>query len=77
VNPEIADDLNATFNAKLMWPVKGAAIGAGLIAVGQLLNLPYSIRLGMFLIPTLADVGLQWGNKAAQFKSLEFLDYLL
>ena len=77
MNPDIADDLNSTFNAKFMWPVKGAAIGAGLIAVGQLLNLPYSVRLGMFLIPTLAEVGLQWGNKAAQFKSLEFLDYLL
>ncbi|KAL4492525.1 hypothetical protein ABPG72_007638 [Tetrahymena utriculariae] len=77
INPDIANDLNLTFNAKLLWPIRGMAIGSGFFALAHLFNLPYSFRLGLFIIPTAVELAMTWGNKTSQFKSIEFMDYLL
>ena len=77
INPFILDDLNNTFNAKWMWPVTGAAIGGGLFVGAHLFNLPYSFRLGLFVVPVLGEMALTWGNKTSLFKSLEFMNYLI
>ncbi|EGR28773.1 hypothetical protein IMG5_169090 [Ichthyophthirius multifiliis] len=77
INSCISSDLNNTFNAKWMWPVRGVAVGGGLFVVAQLFNLPYSFRLGMFIIPVVAEVAWTWGNRESLFRSLEFMDYLI
>ena len=67
MNPNIADDLNSTFNAKTLWPTNGLTAGLVFFGFAHKFNLPYSyrfeyfyhIRLGAVFIPSFFEYVLK------------------
>lgn len=77
INPNIAQDLNRTFNTKWHLPWVGFGVGCGVFAFAHLFNFQYSLRAGLFLLPVCADILWFWSDKSAYFRSTEFLDFLI
>lgn len=77
INPNISSDLDKTFSAKWYIPMIGGATGAGLNVFAHFFNYQYSFRLGLFLVPVLADYMIRYMDTSAYTNSAEFLNWLV
>lgn len=75
INPDIQNDLNKVFNAHWYIPW-GGLLAAGLLNVGAaFINLQYSYRLGLVILPVAFDYLYQKNDVSAYNRSLQFLNF--
>jgi hypothetical protein len=77
--PEIASSYNSAFTNQL--PTKGFALGLSVFSLCHIMNISYSFRIVGLGLPILYDViinkYLSSLGHSAEFKSIQFMDWLI
>jgi hypothetical protein len=77
INHNITNDLDKTFSTNWYVPTTGIAIGLGLNVFAHLFNFQYSFRLGLFLLPVMAEYYIRYSDASSHIRSLQFLNWLV